>query len=86
MNFLSTSICLLALADLALSLFSKVGFYGKFSFKCLMILIGQPGQMTSNCYSCLDVKNCKKSPGQKTVLGNRGRLKVLNDTKLILND
>ena len=27
----------------------------------------------------------KKSPGQETDLGNRGRLKVLNDTKLVLN-
>ena len=28
----------------------------------------------------------EKSPGQETGLKNRGRLKVLNDTKLILND
>ena len=28
----------------------------------------------------------KKSPNQETGLGNKGRLKVLNDTKLILND
>ena len=28
----------------------------------------------------------KKSPGQKTGLENRGRLKVLNDTKLVLNE
>ena len=25
----------------------------------------------------------KKSPGQETGLGNRGRMKVLNDTKLV---
>ena len=29
---------------------------------------------------------CKKSPKQETSLGNRGRLKVLNDTKLVLNE
>ena len=28
----------------------------------------------------------KKSPNQETGLGNRGRLKVLNDTKLFLNE
>ena len=34
--------------------------------------------------SCpLAVRNVKKSPGQETGLGNRGRLKVLNDTKLV---
>ena len=31
-------------------------------------------------------KKCQKSPSQETDLGNRGRLKVLGDTKLILND
>ena len=31
-------------------------------------------------------KKCKKSPCQDTGLGNRGPLKALNDTKLILND
>ena len=31
------------------------------------------------------VRNGKKSPEQKTGLGNRGRLTVLNDTKLVLN-
>ena len=31
-------------------------------------------------------KKQQKSPGQETGLGNRGRLKVLNDTKLILKD
>ena len=30
--------------------------------------------------------NGKKSPCQETGLGNRGRLKVLNDTKLVLNE
>ena len=34
--------------------------------------------------SRLAVRNGKKNPGQETGLGNRGRLKVLNDTKLIL--
>ena len=31
-------------------------------------------------------KNGQKSPGQETGLGNRGRLKVLKDTKLVLNE
>ena len=31
-------------------------------------------------------KRQKKSPGQETGLGNRGRQKVLNDAKLMLND
>ena len=30
-------------------------------------------------------ETAKKSPNQETVLGNRGPLEVLNDTKLILN-
>ena len=37
----------------------------------------------------LELSCCKKrqkSPNQETGLGNRGHLKVLNDTKLILND
>ena len=34
----------------------------------------------------LAVRNGKKSPNQETGLQNRGRLKVLNVTKLILND
>ena len=34
-----------------------------------------------SCY-----KKQQKSPGQETGLGNRGRLKVLNDTKLVLNE
>ena len=38
------------------------------------------------CQSRLAVRNGKKSPGQETGFGNRGRLMVLNDTKLILND
>ena len=36
----------------------------------------------------LELPCCKKrqkSPNQETGLGNRGHLKVLNDTKLILN-
>jgi hypothetical protein len=37
-------------------------------------------------YSRLDVRSSKKSPNQETGLGNRGHLKVLNDTKLIQND
>jgi hypothetical protein len=36
--------------------------------------------------SNLAVKSGKKSPGQETGLENRGRLKVLNDTKLALNE
>ena len=36
--------------------------------------------------SCLTVRSGKKSSNQESGLGNRGRLKVLNDTKLILND
>ena len=31
-------------------------------------------------------KRQKKSPGQETGLGNRERMKVLNDTKLVLNE
>ena len=31
-------------------------------------------------------KNRKKSPNQETGLVNRERLKVLNDTKLVLNE
>ena len=34
----------------------------------------------------LAVRNGKKSPKQESYLGNRGHLKVLNDTKLILID
>ena len=37
-------------------------------------------------YSSLAVRSGKKSPNQETGLENRGRLKVLNDTKFILND
>ena len=33
------------------------------------------------CWSSVAVRNAKKSPGEETGLGNRGRLKVLN-TKL----
>ena len=36
--------------------------------------------------SRLAVKSNKKSPNQVTGLGNRGCLKVLNDTKLVLNE
>ena len=36
--------------------------------------------------SRLTVRKAKKSPNQETGLGNRGRLKVLNVTKLILKD
>ena len=31
------------------------------------------------------IRNRKKSPNQETGLGNRGHLKVMNDTKLVLN-
>ena len=34
----------------------------------------------------LTVRNVKKSPGQETGLGNRGRLKVVNDTKFVFNE
>ena len=34
--------------------------------------------------SCCE--NRQKIPNQETGLGNRGRLKVLNDTKLVLNE
>ena len=36
--------------------------------------------------SNLAVRSGKKSPGQDPGLENRGRLKVLNNTKLVLND
>ena len=36
--------------------------------------------------SNLAVRSGKKSQGQETGLGNRGLLKVLNDTKLVLNE
>ena len=36
--------------------------------------------------SSVAVRNGKISPGQETGLGNRERLKVLNDTKLVLNE
>ena len=32
------------------------------------------------------VRTDKKSPNQETSLGNRGRLKIVNDAQLILND
>ena len=32
------------------------------------------------------VRHSKKSSNQETGLGNRGHLKVLNDTKLVLNE
>ena len=34
--------------------------------------------------AALFVRSDKKSPNQETGLGNRGHLKVLNDTKLVL--
>ena len=40
-------------------------------------------------YVWLEPSSCKKpqkSPGQETALWNRGCLKVLNDTKLVLNE
>ena len=43
-------------------------------------------------FNCLDSRavllnrNGKKSPNHETDLGNRGRLKVLTDTKLVLNE
>ena len=51
-------------------------------------LIFKPGnvlpvntELEPSCY-----KKQQKSPNQETGLGNRGSLKVLNDTKLILKD
>jgi hypothetical protein len=35
---------------------------------------------------CCCKKQQKKSPNQETGLGSRGRLNVLNDTKLVLNE
>jgi hypothetical protein len=35
---------------------------------------------------CHAVRNVKKSPNQETGLGNRGRLKDLYDTKLVLSE
>ena len=40
----------------------------------------------TNLKYCLAVRSGKKSPYHGTGLGNRGHLKVLNDTKLILNE
>ena len=37
-------------------------------------------------YGTLYTRSGKKTPGQETGLGNRERLKVLNDTKLVLNE
>ena len=34
--------------------------------------------------SCVAVRSGKKSPNQETGLGNRGHLKVLNDTKFVV--
>ena len=34
----------------------------------------------------IHVRSGGKSPGQEVGFGNRGRLKVLNDTKLVLNE
>ena len=34
----------------------------------------------------VELSCCKRSPNKETVLGNRGHMRVLNDTKLILND
>ena len=43
-------------------------------------------ELSFKYYSNLAVRGDKKSPNQETDLGNRGCLKVLNDTKLVLND
>ena len=42
--------------------------------------------MTASNQSNLAVRSGGKSPGQEIGLGNRRRLKVLNDTKLVLNE
>ena len=41
---------------------------------------------SAKIFGGLVVRSGKKSPNQETGLGNRGRLKVLNDSNLILND
>ena len=48
-----------------------------------------PAESINECSSIVEPSCCKKrqkSPNQETGLRNRGRLKVLNDTKLILSD
>ena len=41
-------------------------------------------------FYCFQKRSCckkrQKSPNQETGLGNRGHLKVMNDTKLVLNE
>ena len=40
-----------------------------------------PKKISTTC-----CKKCQKSPNQETGLGNRGRLKSLNETKLVINE
>ena len=47
---------------------------------------GLKSLMTPNVKAFFLYETAKKSPGQKTGFGNRGRLKALNDTKLVLNE
>ena len=51
----------------------------------VLILIGLHAQM-NHTLEPLCCKKWQKSPCQETGLGNKGRLKVLNDTKLVLNE
>ena len=42
--------------------------------------------LVDSCARAVTMEEAKKSPNQETVLGNRGHLKVLNDTKLFINE
>ena len=41
--------------------------------------------LVDSCARAVTMEEAKKSPNQETVLGNRGPLEALNDTKLKLN-
>ena len=68
--------------------FRFLEFFRFFSHERFFSLIGNfPYTLTCNMHqSHLAVRISKRSPSQETDLGNWGRLKVLNDTKLILNN
>jgi hypothetical protein len=53
--------------------------------KCTYEVKIQVHEKMFTTFHCIAVRNVKKSPGQETGLGNRGCLKVLKDTKLVLN-
>ena len=42
--------------------------------------------LVDSCAKAVTLEEAEKSPNQETVLGNRGHLKVLNDTKLFINE